>query len=246
MGSLVQNVNEEIYKNSKELYQIGESALTPLIEAILPHDWSKIDNKNQMRLLTGIVSLINDINEEACQKTAKAIIERGCTRAVKQCLNSITAFTLNDYTLYNIHGINVYILNEFENIDFIENKLNEWFSIVPKEDVEEIDRIYVIPYNEDYTYSGTYTPILSYVKLVWERDEADSFIWKWMDLVRTEHTLYHELGHHFHRHTLGQDTDQEKEANEYAVKFMRVNHPIMNMIVKILKLFGVKKKKQVD
>jgi len=245
MGSLVQNVNEEIYKNSKELYQIGESALTPLIEAVLPHDWSKIDNKNQMRLLTGIVSLINDINEEACQKTAKTIIERGCTRAVKQCLNSITAFTLNDYSLHNIQGINIYVLKEFKDIDFIENKLNEWFLIVPIEDIEEIERIYVIPYHEDYTYSGTYTPILSYIKLVWERDEADSFIWKWIDLLRTEHTLYHELGHHVHRHTFGQDTDQEKEADEYASILMKKSHPTMRKIAQILKYLGLKKK-QVD
>ena len=245
MGSLIQNANEEIYKNSKELYQIGEPALTPLIEAVLPHDWSKVDNKNQMRLLTGIVSLINDINEEACQKTAKIIIEKGCTRAVKQCLNSITVFTLNDYTSYNKHGINIYILNELNDINFIENKLDEWLSIVPKEDTKEIDRIYVIPYKEDYTWSGTYTPILSYITLVWESDYADSFLWKWIDLVRTKHTLYHEVGHHYHRHTFGQNEEQEKEADKYASVLMKKAHPNMAKIGQTLKYLGLRKK-QVD
>ena len=90
--------------------------------------------------------------------------------------------------------------------------------------------------------SGTYTPILSYIKLVWERNEADSFIWKWMDLFRTKHTLYHEFGHHVHGHTFGQDSDQEKEADEYASILMRKAHPNMAKIAKTLKYLGLKKK----
>ena len=246
MRSLIQNVNEEIYRNSKELYQIGESALTPLIEAILPHDWSKIDNKNQMRLLTGVLSLINDINEEACQKTAKTIIEKGSTRAVKQCLNSITAFTLNDYTLYNKYGINIYILNELNDINVIENKLEKWLSIVPEKDLQEIDRIYVVPYHEDYSYSGTYTPILSYITLVWDTENNQSFFWKWAESFMVEQTLYHELGHHKHNHTFGQDNEQEDEADEYAREFMKLNHPFIAFFVKLLKLFGIKKRKKQD
>ena len=42
MGGLVQNSNEAIFKNCKKLYEIGEDSLPPLIEAILPHDWSKL------------------------------------------------------------------------------------------------------------------------------------------------------------------------------------------------------------
>ena len=245
MGSLSQNVNEEVYKNSKELYQIGEASLTPLIKAVLPHDWSKIDNKGQMRLLTGIVALINDINEEACRKTAQAIIEKGCTRAVKLCLNSITSFTLNDYTLHIEHDLKIYIFNELNDIDFIKEKLGEWLSFVPKQDLKQIDRIYLIPYNEEYTYSGTYTPILSYIRLVWEKEYADSLLFKWIDLARTKHTLYHEIGHHYHGHTFGQDPEQEKEANEYASKLMRRAHPNMARVAKTLKYLGLRKK-QVD
>ena len=245
MGSLSQNVSEEVYKNSKELYQIGEASLTPLIEAVLPHDWSKVDNKGQMRLLTGIVALINDINEEACRKTAQTIIEKGCTRAVKLCLNSITSFTLNDYTLYVAHNVKIYIFNELNDINFIKEKLGEWLSFVPNQDLKQIDRIYLIPYNEDYTYTGTYTPILSYIRLVWENEYADSLLFKWMDLARTKHTLYHEIGHHYHGHTFGQDPEQEKEANEYASKLMRIAHPNIAKIAKTLKFLGLRKK-QVD
>ncbi len=245
MGSLIQNVNEEIYKNSKELYQIGESSLTPLIEAVLPHDWSKIDNKGQMRLLTGIVALINDINEEACHKTAQSIIEKGCTRAVKQCLNSITKFTLNDYSSYDIHNAKIYIFKDFKDTEYIKIQLEEWLSIVPKEDIKEIERIYVIPYHEDYAYSGTYMPVLSYITLVWDLENTKSKFWKWANKLMTKHTLYHEFGHHSAKHTFGQDEEQENEADRYANVLMRKAHPSLNIMAKTLKSLGLRKK-QVD
>jgi hypothetical protein len=35
-------------------------------------------------------------------------------------------------------------------------------------------------------------------------------------LLAIESTLYHEIGHHLHRHTFGQDSVQEAEANKYS------------------------------
>lgn len=244
MGGLVQNSNETIFKNYKKLYEIGEDSLPPLIEAILPHDWSKIENKSQMRLLSGIVSLINDINEDTCKETAERIITKGCTQAVKQCLNSITSFSLNNYISYTMNDVKVYISNDLKNEKHIKFKLEKWLSIVPEKDLQEINRIYVVPYHEDYSYSGTYTPILSYITLVWDTENNQSFFWKWAESFMVEQTLYHELGHHKHNHTFGQDNEQEDEADEYAREFMKLNHPYIAFFVKLLKLFGIKKRKK--
>ncbi len=53
-----------------------------------------------------------------------------------------------------------------------------------------------------------------------------------------ESVLYHEIGHHVHRHTFGQDPDQEKEANDYSDKIMfnssHVLYRIMRAVKKVL------------
>jgi len=243
MAGLVQNSNKAIFKNYKKLYEIGENSLSPLQEAILPYDWSKIENKSQMRLLSGIVSLINDINEENCREITEKIITKGCTLAVKQCLNSITSFSLNNYISLTINNMQIYVSNDLKNKKYIKLKLEKWLSVIPEKDLQEIDRIYIIPYHEDYSYSGTYIPILSYITLVWDTEENQSFFWKWAESFMVEQTLYHEIGHHKHNHTFGQDHEQEDEADEYARKFMKLNHPYIAFFVKFLKLLGIKKRK---
>jgi Zn-dependent protease with chaperone function len=67
-------------------------------------------------------------------------------------------------------------------------------------------------------------------------------MWKWLDLIRTEYTLYHEVGHHSHRHTFGKDVGQENEADDYAKQLMHQAHTNLKRIVKLLGFLGLKKK----
>ena len=198
-----------------------------------------------MRYLCGIVTLMNDIDEDACRKTVDTIISNGCSKAVEQCLKSTVTFSLDDYLTFTIQGLRVFISKELENIEKIQAKLEKWLALVPGQDTQEIDRIYIIPYNEDYTYSGTYTPVLSYIRLVWKNPANKfNFITQWVYNLLIEITFYHEIGHHVHKHTFGQDKYQEKEADDYAKQFVVVNHKILNFFIKTLKLFGIKMRKK--
>jgi hypothetical protein len=49
----------------------------------------------------------------------------------------------------------------------------------------------------------------------------------WMKNIRTEIVLYHEIGHHVHRHTFGEDPDQEREADKYAGRIFANIHPLL-------------------
>ena len=53
---------------------------------------------------------------------------------------------------------------------------------------------------------------------------------------------YHEIGHHVHRHTFGQDPDQEREADQYAANILKKSHPLLRIIVRAVKfVFGKRK-----
>ncbi len=245
MQGLAHNSTKDIYKSYKELYTAGNEALPYLEKQLLPHDWSKIRNKIEMRYLCALVSLMNDIDENSCRKTVNSIISNGCAIEAKQCLQSIAAFSLDDYVSSTIRGMRVHIAQELEHPKQIQARLEEWLAVIPQADIVGIDRIYVVPYHEDYTYSGTYMPTLSYITLVWDNPTSKwNFVFHWIELFLIERTFYHEIGHHVCGHTFGQDEKQEEEADDYTKTFLLANHKILNSLVKTLKFLGIKKKEQ--
>lgn len=61
-----------------------------------------------------------------------------------------------------------------------------------------------------------------------------------------ERALYHEIGHHVHRHSFGEIPEQEQEADAYARRLMKIGHPVLGKIVHginmVLLPLGLKKK----
>jgi Zn-dependent protease with chaperone function len=73
------------------------------------------------------------------------------------------------------------------------------------------------------------------INLVWDNPSSR---WSPMSLLNNfviESVLYHEIGHHVRRHTLGQDPKQEKEADKYSARIMANSH---HLLFRIARLFA--------
>ena len=57
----------------------------------------------------------------------------------------------------------------------------------------------------------------------------------WLNNFIIENTLYHEVGHHVHRHTFGQDAEQEKQADEYSDRLMANSGHLIFRIARLLR-----------
>jgi len=122
--------------------------------------------------------------------------------------------------------------------------MTKWLSLVPQSDLDQIERLYLIP-EQNVEYRGTYMPILCSIMVEWD------FASFWFNplscffLTRIEKTLYHEIGHHAHRHSLseGEDPEKEKEADEYAVRILVRNHPVLRRVVRAVRFMLGKSKK---
>lgn len=230
------------YKVYRELYQLGESVI-PAIEAqLLDYTWDSIEYKMQIKILSGLLSLVNDINEERAEELGEKIRNKGCNEVVDIRMKSILNFSLDEFKKYPINGVIVYQSKSLGHETRIKKKMATWLSMVPNEDIKEIERLYLIPTHEKY--SGTYMPILFNIMVVWNVSVYYNPL-SYFGLLWIEHTLYHEIGHHVCRHTFGQDPEQEKEADRYAADIFKKNHPILNIIVKALKfIFGNRKAHQ--
>jgi len=122
----------------------------------------------------------------------------------------------------------------------IQTQLENWLYCVPEDDLADISRLYIVRKEDIGKWVGTYTPVLFKIAVVWDNPyRCNSLRFRLFSLL-TEHTLYHEIGHHVFRHGFGIDADQEREADAYASGIMRENHPLIGHMAKFLGKLGTK------
>ena len=227
------------YEAHKNLYEIGRPVIPLLIEKILEIEWSNSRYKELSGYVSGLYSLLHDLDEDEALHIYEKVISNGCPKHIKAILKSVNQFSVKNYKRYRVKGIEIFehkLVNAKCNIG---HYLDSWMGQIPENDLEFISRIYVIT-REKINASGTYTPILNSIALLWENSYKDkSFFFRFLSLI-TEHVFYHEIGHHKHRHTFGTDPAQEKEADRYAFGIMRKKYPVFYGFIKLLRMMGLK------
>lgn len=227
------------YKGYKALYQIGVPALPILKDLMENSDWSNKKYKELSRYVTGIFSLIRDIDEEKANSIYQTLISNGIPNHIDVQLKSVCSFSLKEYNHYTVRKIDVYEHKDIKPKCRIQKYIEKWLSNLPTNDLSGIHRIYIVR-PDDIKAAGTYTPVLFKITLVWSNSFRErSFLFKFLS-IHDEKVLYHEVGHHIHRHTFGQIPDQEREADKYAAKILRREHPIMYWFAKGLSKLGIK------
>jgi hypothetical protein len=227
------------YKGYRALYQIGVQALPKLKSAIEQTDLSNKKYKELSRYVTGVFSVIHDIDEDEANRIYEGLLSNGIQNHIKVQLKSICAFSLKNYEHYTVRNIDVYEHKEIKVKCRINTYIKKWLSNLPTNDLLGIHRIYVVRL-DDIKAAGTYTPVLFKITLVWDNDFREGSLLFRLISISTEKVLYHEVGHHVHGHTFGQMPDQEREADRYATKILKREHPAMYWFAKSLSKIGIK------
>lgn len=230
---LTQGDLTETYEGYKTLFRMGAAAIPQVRDAVFKSSWSQVTYPNEIRYVTGLVNLIHDIDESEAKKIVNQLKLNGCDPAVARILDSICKFTLTDYTQYRVRGVNIFEHRSLATKQNVKARLEQWLKNVPGEDLQEIERIYVLR-REDLEGLGSYRPILCRIHLVWDNPSPK---WSPMSLVNNfiiESTLYHEIGHHVHRHVFGQDPGQEREAEDYSDRIMAHSSHLLFRVGRLL------------
>ena len=146
---LAQGSTGQIYRNHRDLYHLGSIVIPTLRERILSQSWNDIKYTEQLNILTGLLSLVNDIDEDQAKEVADKIRQQGCSKMVESRLISVTDFTLKEFELRKLDGVSVYIWKTLKNKNKIQRLTTEWLSLVPANDLTEVERIYIIPETEE-------------------------------------------------------------------------------------------------
>jgi hypothetical protein len=173
------------------------------------------------------------------RKFSRGLMQPNYPVAYKAILKSVNQFSVKNYNRSRVKGIEVFEHKLVNAKSDISHYLDLWMGHIPKNDLEFISRIYVIT-REKRNASGTYTPILNSIALLWENSYKDkSLLFRFFSRI-TEHVFYHEIGHHKYKHTFGTDPEQEKEADRYAFVIIRKKYPISCGFIKFLRMMGLK------
>jgi hypothetical protein len=230
---LIQDNVAETYEGYKALFQIGAPTIPQIREAVLKSSWRKLKYPNEIRYVSGLVNLIHDIDESEARRITQQLKNNGCDLAVARVLDSICKFTLADYTQYKVCGVNIFEHQKLVTKQNVRARIERWLKKVPSEDLKEIERIYILR-SEDLKGLGNYKPILYRINLGWDNPSSRWSPMSWLNNFIIESTLYHEIGHHVHRHRFGQDPDQEKEAEKYADRIMGSSNHVLFRVGRLL------------
>ena len=132
------------YQAYKDLYEIGPSAIPMLKSKLLEVDWSNSKYKELSNYISGLFSLLHDLDEDEAQIIGDRIISDGCPRHIKAILKSVFEFSLKNYTKYQIRGLDIFEHKLVKAKCDIASYLERWLNNVPEYDLEEISRLYVI------------------------------------------------------------------------------------------------------
>ncbi len=212
------------------LYRAG-SECVPLIRTLLSDiTWKKFDRGYHTRYVTGLVSLLHDIDEVESASAVKDLERAGCGRAMCRTLDGITRNSKKDYKQFDAHGVVLRIHQTVPATDRIARLFTAWLGNVPACDLESVEQVVVTSEGPD-DIGGDYVPYLCSVRVIWRPLLPELLGLRWLSRLLIEHTLYHEVGHHVHRHTFGQDPEQEAEADRYANQLIRRVHPGLNRFI---------------
>ena len=242
LRGLAHNSGETIYQSHRDLFEIGETALPAIEKQLMSYKWNGNKIGVEISILTGLLGLIHDIDEKIANEVGAKIRDNGCSKIVDGRIDSILKFTLDEFNSFRIRNVDIYQSKELSDSKRIKRKMTKWLSSVPEKNLEEIERMYLIP-EQNVDYRGTYMPILCSIMVEWDITTSRFNPLSYFFLLKIENTLYHEIGHHVHRHPLsqGEDPEMEKEADQYAVKILVKNHPILKRIVRAVRFIRGKR-----
>jgi hypothetical protein len=208
-----------MYEAYKVLFAAGPPVIPHVREAIFKTNWSHVKYPNEIRYLVGLVTLIHDLDESESEKIRIELIGNGCDRTVARILDSIGSFKQKDFIRYDVRGVRIFEHQRLATRQNVRRKLEQWLKRVPSEDLDQVERIYVLP--KAYLEAlGSYRPVLFCINLAWDNPAPRWSPMSWVNNLIIESTLYHEIGHHVHRHTFGQDPEQEADAENYADRML--------------------------
>lgn len=217
----------------KNIHSLGQDAIPAIQNELNSIKIETAERPEITQLMTGFLILLQDLDENLAQTYILNARQLKLPPVISNSLNIVERYQKQNYSVSEYKDIEIYEEQHISKKFNATKNVIKWLSKLPSEDIKGISRIYIIDSKDALDYRGKHLSILSVITLAWETSFSRYAPIYWITKFLTENTLYHEVGHHALNHNEpGQVPEQEKEADEYAYKLMRKNHPVFFITVK--------------
>ena len=215
----------------RRLHAAGPASIPEITAKLASVPWKDYPRGPQQKYLAVLLSLLHEIDADAARLEIKRLKSLRLHAMHQRTLSLIEARFDAKPEQHSIAGIPLTISKSISNREDVLRYLSKWIRTPPKADLQQITRIDVIPFTSELDYLGSYDLRSSGIFLTWPSQTGGPFL-RWIKLLQTQHTLYHEVGHHALGYIEGgQDPEQEKEANDYGSRMVRRSRPILTVFV---------------
>lgn len=224
------------YSASKVLFDLREIAAGQLLFQLDKIDLEKLERPEVAVLFAGLLTLLQNLDDSLANIFITKAMKKKCHQDILSVFRIAVRNKRSNFRKSKFDGIE--ILEEIEiGKDYHATQLvKRWLENVPNDDLNQIPMIYIINYKSDQDFAGNYMPHLGVITLVWYTRFHPLLPIQYFVNLFHERTLYHEIGHHFHKHVeFGQVPEQEDQANDYMRQLMRNCHPKIFAIGRIIR-----------
>lgn len=218
-----------------ELATYNEHPAAPLLSELDRLDFAKIEYPENLKLIAGLASSLHDVSEMQSRKFLIRTLAGECHPSVSAILKSIKRFDNDNFAKCSFGKIEIFEELALDKGLRATDHVLKWLDNVSDEDLQGINRVYVLDDDIERGYIGNYAPLLNVISIIWRRPYFRRAQFNWLRRITVEKTFYHEVGHHACGHLeYGQVPEQEEQADLYARKHMLVAHPRIRLLRKIV------------
>jgi len=211
----------------KQMFEAGAQAL-PVLERELKNAalFAEPTRVEGTRLLAGLLGLHRDLDEVASDNLIDEALARPCPKVISALLRAARRVTCRDFRISRFGDIQIWEHTSIDQRYGASERVQGWLAELPANDIVGIRRLVITPHKPEHDAMGSYMPVLGVVSLAWTTLIPPESYFVRAANASHRFTLFHEVGHHVHKHWFGQDPEQERDADAYAARSSRARMPL--------------------
>lgn len=224
------------YAAYRALHDAGPVVIPTLIQTLQGINLKDVEHVQVVSVVTGVATLLHDLSETESLAFIDDALNQECNPSIASALRNIKRFSTKNFRQAFFGDLEILEDKTLDESIRATHHICGWLGNVPEDDLSGIQRLYIIAQEPHHDFYGHILPHLAVITVAWDTTFFPKGPLGWISRMEAEMTLYHEIGHHVHRHKeYGQVPEQEDEANAYMSRRMREAHPVIAGLVRLFK-----------